>query len=148
MQTRNDYDIMWKSPDGRIAGNGVFNGDVGVIRAVDHQRETVTVDFEDKQVSYLFEQLGELEPAWALTVHKAQGSEYRAVILVCLDASPRLLTRGVLYTAVTRARQLLVIVGSDGVVARMVENNHRSRRYSGLRARLAEGLPVPPDRIQ
>ena len=148
MQTRNDYDIMWKSPDGRIAGNGVFNGDVGVIRAVDHQRETVTVDFEDKQVSYLFEQLGELEPAWALTVHKAQGSEYRAVILVCLDASPRLLTRGVLYTAVTRARQLLVIVGSDGVVARMVENNHRSRRYSGLRARLADGLPVPPERIQ
>ena len=148
MQTRNDYDIMWKSPDGRVVGNGVFNGDVGVIRAIDHQRETVTVDYEDKQVSYLFEQLGELEPAWALTVHKAQGSEYRAVVLVCLDASSRLLTRSVLYTAITRARQLLVIVGSDGVIARMVENNHRSRRYSGLRARLADELLAPPDTIQ
>ena len=145
MQTRNDYDIIWKSPDGVTVGNGVFNGDVGVVRAIDHQQETVTVDYEDKQVSYLFEQLGELEPAWALTVHKAQGSEYRAVILACLDASPRLLTRSVLYTAVTRARQLLVIVGSEGVIARMVENNRRSRRYSGLRARLADGQPAPPD---
>ncbi|MBR6950707.1 MAG: ATP-dependent RecD-like DNA helicase [Oscillospiraceae bacterium] len=148
MQTRNDYDIMWKSPDGRVVGNGVFNGDVGVIRAIDQQRETVTVDYDDKQVSYMFEQLGELEPAWALTVHKAQGSEYRAVVLVCLDASPRLLTRSVLYTAITRARELLVIVGNEGILTRMVENNRRSRRYSGLRARLADGLLTPPDRIQ
>ena len=83
--------------------------------------------------------LGELEPAYAVTVHKSQGSEYRAVILTALDTAPRLLTRGVLYTAITRARELLVIVGDEGVVARMTANSRQSKRYSGLRARLAGG---------
>ena len=80
--------------------------------------------------------LGELEPAFAVTVHKAQGSEYRAVILAAVDGAPMLMTRGVLYTAITRARQLLIIVGDDGVAAQMVYNNRQTRRYSGLRARL------------
>ncbi len=139
MQTRNDYDIMWKTPDGLSVGSGVFNGDIGIIREIDYQRETVTVDYEDKRVDYLYEQLGDIEPAWALTVHKAQGSEYTAVILACLDAPSRLLTRSVLYTAVTRAKKLLIIVGSDAAVEHMVANDRRTRRYSGLRARLAEG---------
>ena len=139
MQTRNDYDIMWKTPDGLSVGSGVFNGDIGIIREIDYQRETVTVDYEDKRVDYLYEQLGDIEPAWALTVHKAQGSEYTAVILVCLDAPSRLLTRSVLYTAVTRAKKLLIIVGNDAAVEQMVSNDRRTRRYSGLRARLAEG---------
>ncbi len=137
MQIRNNYDIMWKTPDGRTAGMGVFNGDIGKIIAIDYQHETVTVDYDDKRVDYLYEQLGELEPAYAMTVHKSQGSEYNAVVLVLCAGAPQLLARSVLYTAVTRAKKLLVIVGDDNVVSAMVENDRRQRRYSGLRYRLA-----------
>ena len=137
MQIRNNYDIMWKSHDGLTEGTGVYNGDVGAITEIDHERETVTVDYEDKLVTYLFEQLPELEPAFAMTVHKSQGSEYHAVILAMTAGAPQLLTRSVLYTAMTRAKELLIIVGNPDVMARMVENDRRRRRYSGLRARLA-----------
>ena len=136
MQIRNNYDIMWKSPDGLADGTGVNNGEVGILREIDHERETVTVEFDDKFVTYLFEQLPELEPAFAITVHKSQGSEYQAVILAMTAAAPPLLTRSVLYTAMTRARELLVIVGSPEVMEKMVLNDRRQRRYSGLRARL------------
>ena len=138
MQVKNNYDILWKTPDGLEAGMGVFNGDIGHITAVDNRRELITVDFEGHIVEYSPDMLGELEPAYAVTVHKAQGSEYRAVVLTALDTAPRLLTRGVLYTAITRARELLVIVGEENVIARMTANNRQSKRYSGLRARLAE----------
>jgi len=137
MQTRNNYDIVWKSHDGLAEGLGVFNGDVGIIRDIDHERETLTVDFDDKLVTFMFEQLPELEPAFAMTVHKSQGSEYHAVILAMTSAAPQLLTRSVLYTAMTRAKELLVIVGSQEVMRQMVQNDRRQRRYSGLRARLA-----------
>ena len=136
MQIRNNYDIMWETPDGLFEGTGVFNGDVGVVKDIDHEKETLTVDFDDRLVIYLFEQLPELEPSFALTVHKAQGSEYHAVILAMTAAAPLLLTRGVLYTAMTRAKSLLVIVGNPDVMAQMVRNDRRQRRYSGLRARL------------
>ena len=136
MQIRNNYDIMWKTSDGLTQGTGVFNGDVGTVCTIDHQRETVTVEYDDKYVEYLFEQLSELEPAYAMTVHKAQGSEYSAVILAAADSAPQLQVRSVLYTAVTRAKKLLIIVGDDNVIARMVSNDRRTRRYSGLRARL------------
>ena len=136
MQVRNNYDILWREEGGTDSGMGMFNGDIGVIRSV--EKETVIVDFDGKIVEYSPDQLGELEPAFAVTVHKAQGSEYRAVILAALDGAPMLMTRGVLYTAVTRARELFIIVGGGEAVARMVENNRQTRRYSGLRARLAE----------
>ena len=113
---------------------GMFNGDIGVIREVD--RECSTVDFDGKVVEYSPDMLGELEPAFAVTVHKAQGSEYRAVILAALDGASMLMTRGVLYTAITRAKELFIIVGDDQAVERMVANNRQTRRYSGLRARL------------
>ncbi len=138
MQIKNNYDVMWKTADGTEAGMGVFNGDIGRITEVDDRRELVTVDFEGHIVEYTPDMLGELEPAYAVTVHKSQGSEYRAVVLAALDTAPRLLTRGVLYTAITRARELLVIVGSEGVIARMTSNNRQAKRYSGLRWRLAE----------
>ena len=138
MQVKNNYDVLWKTPDGLEMGMGVFNGDVGHILEVDNRREIVTVDFEGHIVEYSPDMLGELEPAYAMTVHKSQGSEYRAVVLTALDTAPRLLIRGVLYTAITRARELLVIVGEEEVVARMTANNRQSRRYSGLRWRLAE----------
>ena len=137
MQVRNNYDIMWNAPDGLTEGLGVFNGDVGVIKGIDHTKETVTVDYEDKLVTYQFDQLPELEPAFAMTVHKSQGSEYPAVILAMTSAAPPLLTRSVLYTAMTRAKCLLVIVGNPEVMGKMVMNEKRQKRYSGLRARLA-----------
>ncbi|NLA86817.1 MAG: ATP-binding domain-containing protein, partial [Clostridiales bacterium] len=137
MQVRNNYDIIWKSADGLVGGTGVFNGDIGQISDIDFTHETLTVDFEDKLVTYMFEQMAELEPAYALTVHKSQGSEYRAVILAASSGAPQLLVRGVLYTAVTRARELLIIVGDQNVIETMVSNDKRQRRYSGLRARLA-----------
>jgi exodeoxyribonuclease V alpha subunit len=136
MQIRNNYDIMWKTPDKLTDGSGVFNGDVGMITDIDHDKETITVDFEDKLVTYFFEQLPELEPAFAITVHKSQGSEYPAVILAMTAAAPPLLTRSVLYTAMTRAKNLLIIVGSPDVMKKMTLNDKRQRRYSGLRARL------------
>lgn len=139
MQVKNNYDVMWRAADGLEAGMGVFNGDIGHILEVDNRRELITVDFEGRIVEYTPDMLGELESAYAVTVHKSQGSEYRAVILAALDTAPRLLTRGVLYTAITRARELLVIVGDEAVVAKMTANNRQSKRYSGLRARLAEG---------
>ena len=138
MQVKNNYDILWREEGGTASGMGMFNGDIGVIRTVD--KEVVLVDFDGKLVEYTPDMLGELEPAFAVTVHKAQGSEYRAVILAALDGAPMLMTRGVLYTAITRAKSLFIVVGDDGAVARMVSNNRQARRYSGLRARLAGEL--------
>ena len=136
MQIRNNYDIMWKKTDGSAVGTGIFNGDVGTIRAIDPAAETVTVVFDDREAEYDFTQLGELEPAYAVTVHKSQGSEYRAVILAAWNGSPYLLSRSVLYTAITRARELLIIVGREETVAAMTENAKRNRRYTGLKLRL------------
>ena len=136
MQVKNNYDILWREEGGLRSGMGMFNGDIGVIRSV--EGEVTTVDFDGKIVEYSPDMLGELEPAFAVTVHKAQGSEYRAVILAALDGAPMLMTRGVLYTAITRAKNLFIVVGDDQTVARMVANDRQTRRYSGLRARLAE----------
>ncbi len=136
MQIRNNYDIMWKKSDGSSVGTGIFNGDVGSIQEIDQAAETVTVMFDDRVAEYDFTQLGELEPAYAMTVHKSQGSEYRAVILAAWGGSPYLLSRSVLYTAITRAREMLVVVGREETVAAMTENSKRNRRYTGLKLRL------------
>lgn len=137
MQIRNNYDIVWKHIDGVTSGSGIFNGDIGVITAIDHAMETLTIRFDDdKLADYTFDQLSELEPAYAMTVHKSQGSEYRAVVLTVLGGSPYLLTRSILYTAITRAKELLVVIGSEETVAAMVHNNRQQRRYSGLKLRL------------
>ena len=138
MQIRNNYDILWTSRDETASGAGVYNGDVGYIAAVDPNEETLTVDYDGRLAVYAFEQLGELEHAWAMTVHKSQGSEYRAVILCLCDVPQPLTYRGLLYTAVTRARELLIIAGDDRAFCRMIDNHKQTRRYSGLRARLAE----------
>lgn len=137
MQVRNNYDILWREEGGTSSGMGMFNGDIGVIRSI--QGEIITVDFDGKVVEYTPDMLGELEPAFAVTVHKAQGSEYRAVILAALEGAPMLMTRGVLYTAITRARELFIIVGDQGTVAQMVANDRQTRRYSGLRAGWRKG---------
>ena len=136
MQIHNNYDILWKKTDGSMVGAGIFNGDVGILQSIDTGAETLTVLFDDKVAEYDFTQLNELEPAYAMTVHKSQGSEYRAVILTAWNGSPYLLSRSILYTAITRARELLVIVGKEETVGVMVENAKKNRRYSGLKLRL------------
>ena len=136
MQIRNNYDIMWKKCDGSAVGTGIFNGDVGMIREIDLSAERMVIVFDDREAEYDFTQLGELEPAYAMTVHKSQGSEYRAVVLCAWNGSPYLLSRSILYTAITRARELLIIVGREETVAVMTENAKKNRRYSGLKLRL------------
>ncbi len=136
MQIRNNYDIIWKRTDATAVGSGIFNGDIGTITVIDHQAETMTVVFDEREAVYDFAQLGELEPAYAMTVHKSQGSEYRAVVMPVWGGSPYLLSRSVLYTAITRARELLVMVGREETVAAMTENAKKNRRYTGLRFRL------------
>ena len=136
MQIRNNYDILWKRCDGLGAGTGIFNGDIGTIARIDFEAELVTIDFDDRRAEYSFDMLSELEPAYAMTVHKSQGSEYRAVILACWGGSPYLLNRSVLYTAVTRARELLILVGREDTVGAMVNNAKVGRRYTGLKLRL------------
>ena len=138
MQIRNNYDIMWKSCDSSTVGTGIFNGDIGTITAIDFADEALTVVFDGREAQYDFTQLNELEPAYAMTVHKSQGSEYRAVVLCAWNGSPYLLSRSVLYTAVTRAKELLIIVGREETVGAMVQNAKVGRRYSGLKLRLQE----------
>ena len=136
MQIRNNYDILWKKTDGSAIGAGVFNGDIGVIQKISNETEQVTVLFDDREVEYDFTQLNELEPAFAMTVHKSQGSEYRAVVIAAWNGSQYLLNRSVLYTAITRARELLIIVGRQETVAVMTQNAKTNRRYTGLKLRL------------
>lgn len=140
MQIKNNYDILWKSADGLFSGTGVYNGDIGVVTAIENDAESLTVDYDGHQARYGFEMLNELEHAWAMTVHKSQGSEYRAVILALNSGAQALLTRGVLYTAVTRAKQLLILVGDDAIAYQMIDNSRQYRRYSGLRVRLRAAM--------
>ena len=136
MQIKNNYDILWKNASGTESGTGIYNGDIGVIEAIDPEAETITVNFDGRIAGFGFDSLIELEHAWAITVHKAQGSEYRAVILALSPGSQMLLTRGVLYTAVTRAKELMIMVGDDQTAYQMIDNYRRSKRYTALRVRL------------
>ena len=138
MQVRNDYDLEWVN-DGR-SGTGVFNGDIGYITRVDRAEAELTVAFDDgREAVYDAGMLDELEPAYCMSVHKSQGSEFDAVVLPLLGGPPMLMTRNLLYTAVTRARRLVVIVGREASVRAMVDNNRILRRYSALARRLREG---------
>jgi len=138
MQIRNDYDIEWTSGD--KDGAGVFNGDIGYIVSVNRSDMELTVEFDDgRRAVYDSGMLDELEPAYCMSVHKSQGSEFEAVVLPLMSGPPMLMTRNLLYTAVTRARKLVVIVGREGCVQAMVDNNHILRRYSALARRLKEG---------
>lgn len=136
MQIKNNYDVLWQSADKRSSGIGMFNGDIGLVCQIDHETETITVDFDGKVVSYGFEALIELEHAWAMTVHKAQGSEFRAVVLALAPGAQSLMTRDLFYTAVTRARELLILVGDEQLGYQMIDNCSQSRRYCALRVRL------------
>ncbi len=137
MQTKNNYDITWERPDGE-EGCGVFNGDVGTVTAVDRRAGTLQVCFEDRTVTYLGDEVGELELAYAVTVHKSQGSEFDCVIIPLFDVPSQLRYRNLLYTAITRAKKLLVIVGSETVLREMANNDRKMLRYTMLRGFLNE----------
>jgi len=138
MQIKNNYDLIWRHCSTGAVGSGVFNGDIGIIASVDLDAELLTVDYDGRQAAYSFDLLPELEHAWAMTVHKSQGSEYRAVILSLSASSPMLMTRDVFYTAVTRAKQLLILVGDEKAAHQMIDNYKRSNRYTALRVRLRD----------
>ncbi len=137
MQIRNNYDILWESPQGD--GMGIFNGDIGVIEMIDRPSSTILVRFDDRTAAYTFEMAGELEHAYAITIHKSQGSEFEAVIMPLAGHHPKLHYRNLLYTGVTRARRLLVMVGQESTVAEMVRNHRRTQRYTNLRYLLESG---------
>ena len=136
MQTRNDYNVVWGREDGTI-GTGIFNGDVGKILQIDPSGEWLAVEFDGRAATYGVEMLNEIDLAYAMTVHKAQGSEYRCVVMAAMPAAQSLMVRGVLYTALTRARELLIMVGDDAAIRAMAANDKQQKRYSGLRWRLA-----------
>ena len=138
MHVKNNYLLPWKADDG-TEGEGVFNGDVGFISKVDTQDRVVTVRYDDERtVEYDYQQLEELELAYCLSVHKSQGSEFPCVVMPVVGGPPRLLTRNLFYTALTRARKLVVLVGREDAIAAMVNNNHIAARYTTLRQRLEE----------
>ncbi len=139
MQTRNNYDIIWTREYDDKTGNGIFNGDIGIIEHIDLLENEMTVLFDDRRVIYEFSMLEDLEHAYAITVHKSQGSEYPIVIIPMCSAAQMLLTRNLLYTAVTRGQTMVILVGRSEVVAQMVENNRQSMRYTGLADWLAVG---------
>ena len=138
MQTKNNYDIEWECTDGtdQTAGSGVFNGDIGTVVFIDTADREMVVRFDEREATYTGDMLDELEHAWAVTVHKSQGSEYPFVIVPMYGAPPLLLTRNLLYTAVTRARRMVILVGREDIVRTMVSNNRQSMRYTGLAYRL------------
>ena len=143
MQIKNNYQIEWEITSKYgipiDKGVGVFNGDTGIIKEINSFAELLTVEFDEgRKVNYPFGQLDELELAYAVTIHKSQGSEYPAVILPLLSGPRMLFNRNLLYTAVTRAKKCVVIVGSDRTVSQMIENVNEQRRYTGLRQRIVE----------
>ena len=136
MQTRNNYDIFWERAYDSQGGNGIFNGDIGRIEQINTEEKCMTILFDDKRVEYDFSLLEDLEHAYAVTVHKSQGSEYPIVVMPMCSAAQMLHTRNLLYTAVTRAQSMVVLTGREDIIREMVENDRQSVRYTGLCQRL------------
>ena len=137
MQVRNNYDVEWERDDGTV-GTGIFNGDVGKVIRINPGAENMEIQFEDRHVVYEFSMLEDLEMAYAVTVHKSQGSEYPIVILPMGTTPPMLLSRNLLYTAVTRAQNMVILVGREEILETMIQNNRQSMRYTGLKQWLKE----------
>ena len=127
MQTKNDYDVLWTKNNEK--GSGIFNGDIGIIRSVDRFSQNVTIDFEGRVAIYTSEMLRRLEHAYAITIHKSQGSEYDAVIIPITAFTHNLLYRNLLYTGVTRAKKMIIVIGTKEIVKTMVDNNRKMLRY-------------------
>lgn len=138
MQTRNNYNIHWESESEE--GDGVYNGDIGFIELIDVRRDAIVIDFSGRRATYSKEQLAELELAYAVTVHKSQGSEFDAVIMPVISVNSRLCYRNLLYTAVTRAKKMMILVGTPGCVYNMIDNCKTQLRYSALKHFLLDNV--------
>ncbi len=133
MQIKNNYNIMWKTPDGG-EGMGIFNGDIGTLEKLDENSRMIYIRFDDKTAEYPFESNQELEHAYAITVHKSQGNEFPAVVMPVVGVIEQLAYRNLLYTAVTRAKNMMILVGTRKTVERMTDNNSKAKRYSALKS--------------
>lgn len=136
MQMKNNYDIEWEQ-SGEL-GNGIFNGEMGKVTNISNITETIEADFDGKIAKYSFQEIDQIELSYAITVHKSQGSEFDVVILPVVRSAPMLLTRNLLYTAITRAKKLLIIVGSRDVINFMINNTDAKVRNTGLEFKLSE----------
>ena len=137
MQMKNNYDIEWEQ-NGNI-GNGIFNGEMGTIIKINNISEYVEVNFDGKIARYEFSELDQIEHSYAITVHKSQGSAFDVVIMPVVRSAPMLLTRNLLYTAITRAKKLLIIIGSQDVINFMIKNTDAKVRNTGLEFKM-EGI--------
>ena len=143
MQTKNNYQLEWeiRTKYGLCVdkGMGVFNGDMGIIEEINDYAETMTISFDEgRKVEYSYKLLEDLDLAYAITIHKSQGSEYPAVVIPLLSGPRMLMNRNLLYTAVTRAKKCVTIVGDDETFNMMIQNNLEQKRYSGLKDRILE----------
>ena len=143
MQVKNNYDIFWEKGKGSDkkteyeAGSGIFNGELGRIKKIDYNEKVVEVEFDDLKIAwYQFTELEELEHAYSITIHKSQGSEFDVVILAIPSASKMLLTRNLLYTGMTRAKKLLIVVGGNNIINMMINNFELKKRNTGLKYKL------------
>ena len=155
MQIKNNYQIEWevRLPNGACidSGKGVFNGDLGIIKNMNNDSQILEVEFdENKMVTYTFKEAEELELAYAITIHKSQGSEYPAVIMPLVTGYQQLMTRNLLYTGITRAKSCVCIVGREDTFQGMIKNEDQHKRYSGLQWQLqtfeTEEEPVENDK--
>lgn len=141
MQIRNNYDIYWDGVDGKSYGSGVYNGDLGIVKKVTQDYVEVIYD-DEKIVKYESNIIEELELAYAITIHKSQGSEFPVCVMAITNGPPMLYTRNLLYTGVTRAKKLLVMVGKEPLVTRMIDNVDTRTRNTGLKYKLGKYLDI------
>ena len=141
MQIKNNYDLYWENIDGTSYGTGVFNGDLGIINKI--QNNIIEVIYDDEKiVKYESSVLEELEHAYAITIHKSQGSEFPLVIMPITSGPPMLYTRNLLYTGVTRAKKFLIIIGKESIVDYMIKNNNTKERNTGLKQKMSKYLEI------
>ncbi len=138
MQTKNNYDIVWHKDDEE--GAGIYNGDIGKILSINRVKMEIIIDFDGRTAAYNFDMADQLELAYAITVHKSQGSEFEVVILPLLGGFDKLYYRNLLYTAVTRAKKLIIIIGDEKIIEKMVLNNKRTNRYTCLKSMLCDDM--------
>ncbi len=139
MQTKNNYDIVWRKDDEQ--GTGIFNGDIGRIVSINSMDKLAVIDFDGRNAVFTFDQLPQIELAYAITVHKSQGCEFEIVIIPIMDGFSKLSYRSLLYTAVTRAKKMLIIIGQEEEIQKMVDNNRSARRYTCLKKMLINDSP-------
>ena len=135
MQIKNNYDILWQRDNGE-EGMGIYNGDIGFIERIDRPGKMMLIRFDDRVAEYLFEMSPELELAYAITVHKSQGSEFEAVVMPLSSYKSKMHYRNLLYTAVTRAKSRLILLGQEKTIAEMIANDRKTVRYTNLKEML------------